>query len=229
MKGGNMINYQHQPRRSVLATLRGLIPAQASSFSQALRLAELQAARFLELQDITEAPVSEEAVLSLPRIRLRYHQLAAASGMTYWNGEAWVIGINSTEPMTRQRFTILHEYKHIVDHGSIDHLYSGDRRRNADRQAELAADYFAGCVLMPTKLIKRAWFGGMQQVSDLAQLFDVSSRAIEVRLDQLGLRDESDEIPRGTTRRPSFPQRARTTYLRLPASTTRFEREVLHV
>lgn len=222
-----MIN-QHQ-HRSVLRTLRSLIPAQSDSFAQSLRVAELQAARFLELQDIAEAPVSEEAVLSLPRIRLRYHQLAAASGMTYWNGEAWVIGINSTEPLTRQRFTILHEYKHIVDHGSADRLYTGDRARSADRQAELAADYFAGCVLMPTKLLKGAWFSGVQRVRDLAQLFDVSTRAIEVRLDQLGLRDESDEISGDLQRRPFLPQRSRSTYLRLNVRTTNREREVLHV
>lgn len=221
--------HQHQPSRSVLATLRSLIPSQPPSFAQALRIAELQAARLLELTEVTEAPVSEEAVLSLPRIRLRYHQLAAASGMTYWNGEAWVIGINSHEPLTRQRFTILHEYKHIVDHGSTARLYTGGRRRRPDRQAELAADYFAGCVLMPTKLLKRAWFGGVQQVRELAQLFDVSPRAIEVRLDQLGLRDETDDVSRDHERWPRLPQRARSTYLRLASPLYATEREVSHV
>lgn len=36
-----------------------------------------------------------------------------------------MIALNRSEPWTRQRFTLLHEYKHIVDHGSVKTLYPG--------------------------------------------------------------------------------------------------------
>ncbi|GAA1802601.1 hypothetical protein GCM10009811_27950 [Nostocoides veronense] len=44
----------------------------------------------------------------------------------------------------RQRFTLLHEFKHIIDHGACDRLYRDVTRRGvtltARQQAETAAD-----------------------------------------------------------------------------------------
>lgn len=194
-------------RSGVLTRLRALIPLRDTSFDEALRVAELQAARFLELSDITDAPVPDDIVLSLPRIERRYHQLRAASGMTYWNGHSWIIGINGSEPPTRQRFTLLHEYKHIVDHNHTAQLYRGTRNQSAERQAELAADYFAGCVLVPKRLLKQAWYRGTQAVSGLAKQFEVSVPAIEVRLRQVGLRDDLvvEQLPEALVRKPQRP------------------------
>ena len=69
------------------------------------------------------------------------------SGMSHWDGQAWVISLNAADSLTRQRFTLLHEFKHIIDHGHADRLYHDTGRRSAAEQAEQAADYFAGCVL----------------------------------------------------------------------------------
>lgn len=184
-------------RPSVLASLRALVPARPMLFAEALRLAELQASRLLELTDVSCWPVPSEVVSELPRIRLAYTDLPT-SGLSHWDGQAWAIFLNEYEPSTRQRFTLLHEFKHIVDHGRADRLYRGNHRVSAEQQAEQAADYFAGCVLMPKRLLKRAWGEGQQNPEQLAELFDVSARAIEVRLVQLGLR-----APRGRCSPPS--------------------------
>lgn len=109
------------------------------------------------------------------------------SGVSFWHGGTWVIAVNQTEPLARQRFTIFHEYKHVIDHGQAEHLYPGDRLRTSQQQAELVADYFAGCVLMPTRLLKRVWGEGTQDLFDLADRFEASPRAVEVRLSQTGL------------------------------------------
>jgi len=175
---------------SVLASLRSLVPTRALQFSEALRIAELQANRLLQLLAITDGPVPSEIVSELPRIQVRYRELPT-SGLSYWNGETWVIGLNRAEPRTRQRFTLLHEYKHILDHGRAEYLYRADGRYSAAERAEQVADYFAGCALMPKRLVKRAWGEGMQRTSELARLFDVSERAIRFRLTQLGLADQS--------------------------------------
>ena len=182
---------------SVLASLRALLPTRTMLFSEALRLAELQASRLLELTDVSCWPVPSEVVSELPRIRLAYTDLPT-SGMSHWDGQAWAIFLNEYEPSTRQRFTLLHEFKHIVDHGRADRLYRGNHRVSAEQQAEQAADYFAGCVLMPKRFLKRAWGEGLQQPELLAEQFEVSARAIEVRLVQLGLR-----APRGRCSPPS--------------------------
>ena len=172
--------------RSVLALLRSVVPNRSLQFSEALRVAELQANRLLEQMNIGDWPVPSEIVTELPRMRIEQRDLPT-SGLSFWDGQAWVIYLNATEAATRQRFTLLHEFKHVIDHGRSVHLYSGSHRHTADEQAEQAADYFAGCVLMPKRLLKRAWGEGRQRPRALATLFDVSPRAVEVRLSQLGL------------------------------------------
>jgi IrrE N-terminal-like domain len=183
---------------SVLASLRALIPERRLGFGEALQLAELQANRLLELTGVTRGPVPTEIVSSLPRIRVLYRHLPS-SGLSFWNGETWVVLLNSIEPVTRQRFTLLHEFKHIIDHGRDRLLYRGGHRLSAAAQAERAADYFAGCALMPKRLIKRAWGRRLQRPAVLANLFGVSRRAVEVRLVQLGL---TEPTPRHTAIRP---------------------------
>ena len=170
---------------SVLASLRALIPQRTVTFTEALRIAELQAARLRSLLNVTDDSLPEEAIAGLPRIRI-VRRVLPSSGMSYWDGQTWVIALNARDPDTRQHFTLLHEYKHILDHGHADRLY-GTRTGSIDQQAENAADYFAGCALMPKRLVKCAWGNGIQTPEALADLFDVSPRAVQVRLAQLGL------------------------------------------
>lgn len=177
-------------RASVLATLRRLIPNRDSvTFAETLRIADIQAARLLELLDISEYPVPNEAISELPRIRIQYVPELPTFGLSFWSGNNWVIQLSTRQSRARQRFTLFHEYKHIVDHGAADRLYRGDRRHAPSTQAELAADYFAGCALIPRRALKSAWGNGIQRPAALAERFDVSVPAIEVRLDQTGLRE----------------------------------------
>ncbi len=138
-------------------------------------------------------------VSELPRVQVIYAALPV-SGSSHWNGSHWVISLNNLEPWTRRRFTLMHEFKHIVDHGQSERLYRGDRRHTPSEQAELAADYFAGCVLLPKRLLKRAWGDGLQRSSALARHFRVSPQAVEVRLNQTGLRLARDRCARPVAR-----------------------------
>lgn len=180
----NNLGKQQSP--SVLAILRQLVPKRELRRSEALRIAELQAARFRAVTGSETGPLEEAVVAALPRIRIERRTLPT-SGLSYWNGEVWVIALNDSEPAARQRFTLMHEYKHIVDHGATDRLYVATATRPTSEQAEQAADYFAGCVLMPRLLMKRAWGEGTQSLTALGRLFAVSPRAIEVRLAQIGI------------------------------------------
>lgn len=175
---------------SIIGSLRALVPTRPCRFDEALRIAELQASRLLSLQRVEQAPVPGEVASELPRVRVEYRPLPM-SGVSYWNGQVWVVGINRAEPPTRQRFTLLHEFKHIIDHGRVGLLYPGTAGRSPEHQAEQAADYFAGCVLMPRMLLKRAWASGLQSPAALARHFETSERAIQVRLAQVGLLDQT--------------------------------------
>ncbi len=172
--------------RSVLASLRRLIPERGVELPEALHIAELQADLLLELTGDNPTTV-DQRVARLPRICLQYRQMPT-SGLSYWDGQAWIVCLNQTEPATRQRFTLLHEYKHIIDHGSTDRMFTGSPGRVAAQQTEQAADYFAGCALMPERLLRQAWRQGERRTEDLATMFNVSTRAVEVRLAQIGLK-----------------------------------------
>jgi hypothetical protein len=174
---------------NVLGTLRAIIPKRTDmTFAEALRVAELQAHKLLNLSRLTEPPVPSDLITALPKVRVEYIS-SAISGASFWNKRrrTWVVQLSRSDSSCRRRFTLAHEYKHIIDHGRHHLLYRGTRRTTPETQAERAADYFAGCVLVPRRLLKRAWDNGVERTSDLARLFHVSEQAIIVRLRQTGL------------------------------------------
>lgn len=204
---------ENQDNPSVLTSVRALIPQRPASFSEALRVAEQQAARLLSRFGIRQWPVPETILFDLPRLKVEQCFAMPASGCHFWDRDrrTWVIQVNGSEPATRQRLTMLHEYKHIVDHGRYELLYG--EGPDGRTRAEQAAEYFAGCVLVPRALLKRAWGDRIQQVPDLAAAFDVSPQAMTVRLAQTGL----DE-PAGYCA-PSAPRTWRTGRHSTPTTT----------
>jgi Zn-dependent peptidase ImmA (M78 family) len=105
------------------------------------------------------------------------------SGAAHWNGRYWIITLNADEPFVRQRFSLMHEFKHVLDHTT--------RSLTPSDQAERVADYFAACLLMPKKVVTRLWCQGNQNIANLAETISVSPRALRFRLDQLGLTERS--------------------------------------
>ena len=65
---------------------------------------------------------------------------------------------------------------------------------------------------MPKRLMKRAWGQGVQRPSQLAKRFEVSPRAIDVRLAQLGLVEPRDRCATPST--VQTPGRPRHSYYR---------------
>lgn len=183
--------------RGVLAVLRAVVPRRLLSTDEAERLAELQADRLLELAGITAAPIPNELVAELPRIALRLDPQLPVSGSAQWVSGRWLISLKATEPWTRRRFSLMHEFKHVLDHPRVDDIYAGEE------QAEHLADYFAASVLMPRRFVERAWQDGFTDLAALAEHFGVSQPAMALRLQHLGLRETQ---PRHTPyhRRPTL-------------------------
>lgn len=185
---------------SPLASLRALIPQRVMTFVEALQVAEHQARRLVDLINDIDG-VQERHFNNMPRIRVVREKLPV-SGLSYWNGEEWIIALSTSEGPARQRFTLLHEFKHIVDHGSVHTLYNGSNQHTAEEQAEIAADYFAGCALVDKRHLKSAWGNGVQRLRDLASHFSVSQDAMRVRLHQTGLDVVVDFTPTARCARP---------------------------
>jgi Zn-dependent peptidase ImmA (M78 family) len=173
---------------SVVARLRELTPRRPLSFSEGVRIAQLQATKLLELTGCHEGPVPASVITGLPRIEVQRSEKLIGSGMTMWSGGQWRIRIKASDPITRQRFTLAHELKHVVDaaHEEIvyRHLPPGQVRRT---HVEAICDAFAAALLMPKPWVKQQWYAGNQDVPALAWSFGVSLQAMHIRLQTLGL------------------------------------------
>lgn len=200
------MNHKTSPSpESTLKRLRGLAPTRDCTFAESLVIAERQATRLAAL--VTGDAGSVDGIQThhidgLPRIRVVFEAALPVSGMSHWNGQEWVITIAASDSLARQRFTMLHEFKHVIDHGATRRLYRGDRRHTTEERAEMAADYFAGCALVSKRDLKHAWGYGIQRPADLAAHFNVSEPAIRVRLAQTGLDAITDRKPTPRCARP---------------------------
>lgn len=178
-------------KRGVLTTLRDVVPIRPLTQNEAYRIAELQVDRLLKLAGIDGAPVPVERIIAnVPKVNVRYVKPFPLSGCTEWIGSEWSISISAREPKVRQRFTLAHEFKHVLDNRFIDVIYPDYYGMTSHDRAEAVCDYFAGCLLVPRPWLKKAWAAGVQSPVALAKLFNVSSTAIEVRLSQTGLRQD---------------------------------------
>lgn len=123
------------------------------------------------------------------------------SGATLVKDGTFTIVINNTKPERRQNFTLGHELGHYFLHKDIllnqkaildndgwldgpNVLYRLDTAQRT--RIETEANNFAASLLMPADLVKHGW-EITQDVQELANIFQVSTVAMSVRLTQLGL------------------------------------------
>ncbi len=158
--------------------------------------------------DLEQAPVDVEALVHRLGIRLReVHLDDETSGMLLVKGGgAAVIAVNQEHHPHRKRFTIAHELGHWSMHIAegterhfVDHLVVKRRDRRASEgtaREEVEANAFAAELLMPERLIRKAFPGtGVVSAWDLdegrlrrlARRFRVSDQAMSIRLVALGL------------------------------------------
>ena len=195
-----MTNSSNNPRdakKGLVASVRRLMPDRALSFPEACRVAERQAHEILKRWDYDSPPFPEALITELPRIDVQRVGSLVASGATRWSQGAWRIRINAADSAARQRFTLAHEFKHVLDAPveSVIHarLQTGSGH---ERQVEAICDHFAACLLMPKRWVTQAWYAGHQDLGELAWLFEVSQQAMLIRLQTLGL---IEPIPRCRT------------------------------
>lgn len=188
--------------RSVLGQLRALSPTRNLTWGEAKAVAARQAHRFRILMDAQADYCFDTDLIAIqPRIRITTDSTIAAAGSSHWTGGHWQILLNANDHPLRRRFTLAHEYKHIIDHGSdVDPALE-----------ELICDYFAACLLMPKQLITSAWCNAeiTQSVEEMAHAFGVSMAAMRYRLHDLGLLQRTDRRcahPSGVNTEPVRPK-----------------------
>ncbi|MCP4307896.1 MAG: ImmA/IrrE family metallo-endopeptidase [bacterium] len=170
--------------------LQQLVPRRRMNREEALAIAERQAHRLRNLLGVDEAAITTQHLHAIPGVIIEDVAKLGVSGATRKVGDLWIILTNRDEAPVRQRFTMAHEIKHILDDQAVDHLRkTSPEATSPGWLTERICDYFAACLLMPRIWIKRAWTAGTQDEATLAKMFDVSTDAIRIRLQQTGLVD----------------------------------------
>lgn len=173
-------------RSRLLVTLRAIRPSRRLDREAAEQIAERQATllrRELGLSQVPALPVG--LIASLPFIRVAHEKQLPTPGVLFGTRHGWVIALKAEDAAVRQRFSLLHEFKHLLDDPFLgDEIGQFGRH---DQNVERVCNHFAACALMPRILLKRDWGSGIQRTEALAARYGVSLVAMEIRLRQIGL------------------------------------------
>jgi hypothetical protein len=158
-----------------LVALRALRPPRRLSPSEEHRVAERQANYLIRAAGAQLPPYGTSLLRTMSYVRIVHEAKIPVSGSAHWTGAAWVIVVNESDTPFRQRSTILHELHHVVSN-PFRHLMLDEA------VAESAADHFAACALMPSRMVRRCWRLGITNRTALAELYEVSPAALRHRL-----------------------------------------------
>jgi Zn-dependent peptidase ImmA (M78 family) len=163
------------------------------------------AERVLEQFQIRKHPVPVDQIAERLGARLvfeAFDRRDSLSGVLFKENGNITIAVNSEDPPTRQRFTIAHECGHLVMKHKGDIFVDQTIRLQRDGMSgmavdplEIEANGFAAELLMPRSWVLKEYEKRLKGsslkpeviVKDLARAFEVSPKAMEYRLANLGL------------------------------------------
>jgi Zn-dependent peptidase ImmA (M78 family) len=162
---------------------------------------DARATELLRSLNLHSVPVDVEAVAKHLGADVVYEDLDDdVSGFLLRESGLCSIAVNKQHHPNRQRFTLAHECGHLYLHADKgDRLwldkttlfFRDSSSSSGDQFAEIQANQFAAGLLMPETLIKDS-LGGKRPINEfdllrLSMRFEVSERAMTVRLMSLGL------------------------------------------
>jgi IrrE N-terminal-like domain len=172
----------------VIDQLRELQPSRGRlNWAEAHSVAERQAALLLDLWSIDEPPVPQFIITSVPGVVVDWQPDWPSSAASFDTGSHWQIVVRKNDPRQRQRFSLAHEFKHVLDDPVVERLYRQLPEEQRHDRAEALCNFFAACLLMPRPWIKHDFCGGLQAPYRLARRYYVSTQAMKTRLSELGL------------------------------------------
>ena len=114
------------------------------------------------------------------------------AGMIQRKGASGTIWVNRFDAWVRQRFTIAHELGHWMLHLTKDGTWAESAAQIAYRpqtpqstEQEQEANRFAAALLMPSPLVNAYLEQEIDDPAVLADIFDVSRQAMDIRIDTL--------------------------------------------
>lgn len=153
--------------------------------------------RFVERHDVGAEPIDTMAVArAIGLVTTREPLADDITGALVTTPDGPAVVINSRQPTSRQRIVLAHMIGHLqLGHHlpSLVHVerrfeaYRGERRYSSAERLEFEANVFAGTLLMPTRLLRKALATVAHPVGDddiqrLATQFGVSVQGMTLRL-----------------------------------------------
>lgn len=193
--------------QKLITELRAVAPRRPLTYGESLQVARIQAARLRRWADAEKPDMNLIWLVNQRQVPVRFvpsYKLGEESGLTTDQVRGRLeMFINDGEPKLRQRFSLLHEFKHVLDFDEAPTLHRqlgrGDHKVKG-MMIEAIANEFAAHVLMPTALVKREWFA-WRDLATVANIFNVSTEAMGRRLEKLGILGERKPAPRAYFRR----------------------------
>jgi len=173
--------------KNIIVRLRELALTTPTSIDEELEVAERQASLLLAMSGVTEPPVHEQIIERLPRLVVHEVPFLPHSAEIRFVNGVWLMVLNGSEPLVWRRWTLMHEFKHILDAPEAEAGTHRSAISSTTRGAERAAETFAACVLMPRVWVQRIWDEGVREIAVLARIFGVSFDAMRQRLERLDL------------------------------------------
>ena len=187
----------HPAQRYVIRRLRRRIPHhdEPMNWLEAERIAGIQGAQLARFAHEADMDIVD-FIATLPVVRVERDKTLPDLRTSYWDEhtQKWVIVVRATDPLPTRRFSIMHEFKRILDRGHEAHLYDA-RYLQGYVQAEMAADHFASCALLPAKQVRAALRDGANP-QELAHTFTVTPLRATKRLSDLNLLPITKHIER---------------------------------
>ncbi len=180
----NRSSHSENQSEPILKLLRSLALPAICGTETAMQLAAAQATWLRELLGSAEARFDIGLLGTIPRLDVKVNDTLPVKGTVYWSEGSWHIELNGNDSASDQRFAVLHELKHIIDHHLAGQLYTGTPAEAA-KQQEQSADYFAACVLVPEHHLRHAG-ARLPSVAVLCAYFGASETCIEQRLRDIG-------------------------------------------
>ncbi|MDO8571898.1 MAG: ImmA/IrrE family metallo-endopeptidase [bacterium] len=157
---------------------------------------EREAEKVLSALKIKSMPVPVEEIASYFKIRISRAPSKDFSGLLIRKDGSALIGVNSTEALVRQRFTIAHELGHFFLHPQKDTFvdYRDNKKEAMRTPRERQANMFAAALLMPRSLLEKDFRSFAKkgfteiELQIFAEKYQVSEDAMRIRLINLNLK-----------------------------------------
>ena len=129
-----------------LGDLRAVRPRHATDLAVAMGVAHRQAALLRSILEIRGKDLALESITGVLAVTVTAINELPVPGTAFWGNGHWNIHVRQQDPPETQRFSALHELKHIIDHPGR-RATTADDARLSDADEELIANHFAACVL----------------------------------------------------------------------------------